>query len=84
MCWSWVRDQLGQSEGLEGTILHHAVHIQTSGSHESDDDKLDRGQEREASQLEMGETGLWNLAVKMGWGFMILQFSQVTDPQEET
>lgn len=47
-------------------IIHHAIHIQTSGSHESDDDKLDRGQEREVSQLGMRETGLWNLAVKMG------------------
>lgn len=73
MCWRWVRHQPGHSEGLEGTILHHAIHMQTSGSHGSDDDKLDGGQEREASQLGVREIGLWNLALKMGWGFMILQ-----------
>lgn len=64
--------------------LHHAVHVQTSGSRESDGDKLDGSLEREGSQLWMRDINVWNLAVKMGWGFMILQQSQVADPQEET
>lgn len=73
MCWRWVRHWPGCSEGLEGMTLHHAVHVQTSGSRESDGDKLDGGLEREGSQLGMREISVWNLAVKMGWGFMILQ-----------
>lgn len=32
----------------------------------------------------MREISLQNLAVKMGWGLMIPQQSQVMDPQEET
>lgn len=51
----------GHSVGLEGTILHHGIHVQTSGSHESGDDKLDGGQEREASVTgdERSVCGIW-------------------------